>query len=64
MKEEIMVLHKNSTWTLVPHEPHMNVVDCMWVFRIKLNVDGTIDRHKVCLVAKGNVLDLIEKKNI
>ena len=42
----------NGTWTLVAPSPTMNIVGCKWAFRIKRNVDGTIDRYKARLVAK------------
>jgi hypothetical protein len=31
----------------------MNVVDSRWVYRIKHRVDGSIERYKVRLVARG-----------
>ena len=31
----------------------MNLVGCKWVFKLKLNSDGSISRYKAKLVAKG-----------
>jgi len=31
----------------------MNVVSSRWVYRIKRRVDGSIERYKACLVARG-----------
>jgi hypothetical protein len=28
-------------------------VGCRWIFKIKFNADGTIERHKAWLVAQG-----------
>jgi hypothetical protein len=36
----------------VPRSDVKNVVDSKWVYKIKRNVDGSIDRHKAQLVAK------------
>src|SRR6185437_2583407 len=30
-----------------------NLIDCKWVYKVKRKSDGTIDRYKVRLVAKG-----------
>jgi len=31
----------------------MNLIGCKWVFRTKYKADGSILKHKACLVAKG-----------
>jgi len=53
MAEEFTALVRNNTWQLVPAVPNQNVVGCKWVFRIKRRPDGSIDRYKTRLVAKG-----------
>lgn len=50
---EFEALQQNRTWSLVPPCPRTNIVCCKWVYRLKYNVDGSIERHKVRLVAKG-----------
>lgn len=53
MTEEFNALIRNGTWVLVPPPPSKNVVGCKWVFKLKLKLDGSIDRYKARLVAKG-----------
>lgn len=53
IKEEIEALHSQKTWSLVSLHSQKNLVGCKWVFKIKRNADGTIARHKACLVANG-----------
>ena len=38
---------------LVKRPPDMNMVDSRWVFRIKKNTAGEIDKYKARLVARG-----------
>ena len=53
MDVEFQALQRQQTWSLVPTPPHVNLVGCKWVFKLKLNSDGTISRYKARLVAKG-----------
>ena len=53
MHEEIQALRANRTWTLVPFKTSMNVVGSRWVYKIKRRSDGSIERYKACLVARG-----------
>jgi len=53
MCDEIKALRSNHTWSLVPFYPSMNVVGSRWVYRIKRRIDGSIERYKACLVARG-----------
>jgi hypothetical protein len=53
MQEEFSMLQKNRTWTLVKPQPGRNMIDCKWVFKLKHHTDGSIERHKAHLVAKG-----------
>jgi hypothetical protein len=53
MDGELSALHKINTWDLVLLPPGKIVVGCHWVYKIKTNVDRSIERYKVRLVAKG-----------
>jgi hypothetical protein len=53
MDEELSALHKIDTWDLVPLPPSKRVVGCRWVYKIKTNSDGLIERYKARFVAKG-----------
>lgn len=52
MLEEMDALAANKTWVLVPRTPHMNVVGCRWIFKLKLRSDGSLERLKARSVAK------------
>lgn len=52
MMEEINVLLHNQTWSLVHPYPNQNIVGCKWVFRIKRNLDGSVEQCKARPVAK------------
>ena len=46
-------LHKNKAWKIVNLGVGKCPVECKWVFMIKYNFDGKVERYKTCLVAKG-----------
>lgn len=54
MVDEFQALHNNETWELVPCDPTRNVLGCKWVYKIKYNSDGTVERFKARLVVFGN----------
>ena len=43
----------NNTWTFVKLPPGRKAIGSKWVFKVKENVDGSIDRYKARLVAQG-----------
>ena len=53
MEEELDALSKNYTWDLVTLLLGKSVVGCKWIYKIKTRFDGSIERYKACLVAKG-----------
>ena len=53
MTTEYEALIRNDTWTLMSLPPDHKVLGCKWVFKVKLKPDGSLERYKVRLVAKG-----------
>ncbi|KAK1662802.1 hypothetical protein QYE76_050961 [Lolium multiflorum] len=53
MTDEFVGLRQNNTWCLVPRPPGVNLVSCKWIFKTKHRPDGSIDKHKSRLVARG-----------
>jgi len=53
MKVEIEALMANDTWSITKIPPGKTLIGCKWVFKLKFNVNGEIERYKVRLVAKG-----------
>jgi hypothetical protein len=53
MSDETAALHHTNTWVLVPRPPRVNVVGSKWVFKTKHRPDGSVDKYKARLVARG-----------
>ena len=53
MQEELDMIEKNGTWQLVDRPRNRKVIGVKWIFKTKLNPDGTICKHKARLVVKG-----------
>ena len=47
------MIYKNETWKLVDRPCNKNVIGVKWVFKLKYNADGSINKHKARLVVKG-----------
>ena len=54
IKEELKMIEKNDTWELVDRPQHKQPIGVRWVYRTKLNADGSINKYKARLVVKGN----------
>jgi hypothetical protein len=53
MEQEFEAFLHNNTWHLVPLVPCANIINSKWVFKFKCHSNGTIERYKTCMVAKG-----------
>ena len=53
MKEELDMIEKNNTWELVERQSNKKVIGVKWVYRTKLNLDGSVNKHKAKLMVKG-----------
>ena len=53
MNEEFDSLHDNHTWEFVSLPPGRKLVQCKWIYKTKIVVDGTTTKYKAQLVAKG-----------
>lgn len=53
MTEEMVSFDETDTFTLVPYHSDMHILGCRWIFRVKLNADGTVKCLRSRLVVKG-----------
>ncbi|RVW64346.1 Retrovirus-related Pol polyprotein from transposon RE1 [Vitis vinifera] len=53
IQDEIDALEKNGTWTITDLPVGKRPVGCKWIFTIKYKVDGSVERFKARLVARG-----------
>jgi hypothetical protein len=53
MNDEIKNLGEKKTWTLTDLPPGKHAIGCKWVYRIKKDGTGQIERYRARVVAKG-----------
>ena len=53
MNEKMKSLQKNETWELMEYPPRKKPVGCRWIYIVKYKADGSIERFKAILLAKG-----------
>ena len=53
IEEEIRALEKNGTWELIELLEGKSPVKSKWIFTIKYKANGSVDRYKAQLIAKG-----------
>ncbi len=53
MKEELNMIEKNQMWELVDKPKDKKAIGVKWVYKSKLNFDGSVNKYKARLVVKG-----------
>ena len=53
MEEEMQNMHDFGVWELVPAPKDANIMSCRWVFKVKRNVNGGVDKLKARLTCRG-----------
>jgi hypothetical protein len=53
MVDGLAALDRTGTWDIVPLPSHAVPITCKLVFKIKIKFDGSIERYKARLVARG-----------
>ncbi|RDX75390.1 hypothetical protein CR513_44735, partial [Mucuna pruriens] len=53
MEEELKSIEKNKKWKLALLPLQKKPIHVKWIYKIKVNIDGSMSRYKVKLVAKG-----------
>jgi len=48
-----IALKENQTWDLVAKPKEVKAISCKWVYKVKTGQDGSIERDKARLVARG-----------
>lgn len=54
IQEEVNALQQNDTWELVDLPVGKRPISCKWIFKIKRDNEGEIERYKARLVIRGN----------
>ena len=53
LREEVNSLSQQNVFDVVDKAPGMKTLPCKWVFKVKYDQDGNVQRFKARLVAKG-----------
>ncbi|KRY26488.1 Copia protein, partial [Trichinella britovi] len=53
INEELASHHENQSWEPAVLPPHKKAIKSKWVFKTKYKEDGTIEKRKARLVARG-----------
>ncbi|KAH9726484.1 retrovirus-related pol polyprotein from transposon RE2 [Citrus sinensis] len=55
MQEEFSALMRNQPWCLVPPEQNMKLVGNKWIYRVKQNSNGSINKYKFRLLRQVDI---------
>lgn len=53
MVSKLQELKDNHTWEIMSLPEHHHVIGSKWVYKVKLKLDGTVERYNARLVAEG-----------
>ena len=53
METEMKSLWSNKVWELVEPPPNQKIIGSKWVFKRKLDANGSVECYKARLVAQG-----------
>ena len=53
INDELQSLEENKTWEVVPRPVNKTPIKSKWVFAMKYNGEGSVERYKARLVIKG-----------
>jgi hypothetical protein len=53
MADEISALERTGTCDLVSYLPRVRLITCKWVYKVKTRSDGSLERCKARLIARG-----------
>ena len=53
MESEIQSMYDNKVWTLVDLPDGKRTIQCKWIFKRKMDLNGNMSTYKARLVAKG-----------
>ena len=59
MEEELKMINKNGTWELVDRPKNQKIIGVKWVFRIKYNSDGSVNKLKARLVSMVLIFQIV-----